>query len=176
MVLESLISSDTPIREHVLADLRPYICIYKECKKAEKDYPSRSEFVDHEVFGHEIPDPLWVKFEGVNCPFCGETLQNSATERGRHIGRHMEEIAFAVVTKPYEAWEFYSDSTSDSSLGDHPSISPPSPGSPNALPTQTSQIDRPLQHRYVGQAGHLDGPIQFQSFVKHTEEAQMQNL
>lgn len=25
----------------------------------------------------------------------------------------MEEVAFAVVTKPYEEWEFYSDSASD---------------------------------------------------------------
>jgi Fungal Zn(2)-Cys(6) binuclear cluster domain len=32
-------------------------------------------------------------------------------EVGVHLGRHMEEIAFAVVTKPYDDWEFYSDSS-----------------------------------------------------------------
>jgi len=29
----------------------------------------------------------------------------------KHVGRHMEEIAFAVVRKPYEEWDFYSDSS-----------------------------------------------------------------
>lgn len=33
-------------------------------------------------------------------------------ERSRHVGRHMEEIAFTVVTKPYEDWEFYSEASS----------------------------------------------------------------
>ena len=44
-----------------------------------------------------------------NCLFCGEDIGLNRTNRGRHIGRHMEEIAFAIVTKPYEEWEFYSE-------------------------------------------------------------------
>lgn len=31
---------------------------------------------------------------------------------GRHLGRHMEEISFAVVMKPYEEWKFYDDTVS----------------------------------------------------------------
>lgn len=44
-----------------------------------------------------------------NCLFCAEDIGLNRTNRGRHIGRHMEEIAFAIVTKPYEEWEFYSE-------------------------------------------------------------------
>ena len=42
------------------------------------------------------------------CPFCSEDIGLDRSNRERHIGRHMEGIAFAVVTKPYEEWEFYS--------------------------------------------------------------------
>ena len=46
------------------------------------------------------------------CPFCGENNLNVEGSRRRHIERHMEEVAFAIVSKPYEEWDFYSDSSS----------------------------------------------------------------
>ena len=36
------------------------------------------------------------------CPFCGENNLNVEGSRRRHIERHMEEVAFAIVSKPYE--------------------------------------------------------------------------
>jgi hypothetical protein len=33
----------------------------------------------------------------------------------RHLGRHMEDISYTVVTKPYEDWEFYNDINSSES-------------------------------------------------------------
>jgi hypothetical protein len=48
------------------------------------------------------------------CPLCQEPIRD---QFGRHVGRHMEEISFAVVTKPYEDWDFY-DGSSGSSRGD----------------------------------------------------------
>ena len=46
------------------------------------------------------------------CPFCQETIAKGYIMLGRHLGRHMEEISFAVVTKPYEEWKFYDDTIS----------------------------------------------------------------
>lgn len=43
------------------------------------------------------------------CLFCGEEIR--IDDHGKHVSRHMEEIAFAVVRKPYEDWDFYSDSS-----------------------------------------------------------------
>ena len=45
------------------------------------------------------------------CFFCGERLGEGWMKDSIHICRHLEEIAFAVVRKPYEEWDFYSDST-----------------------------------------------------------------
>jgi hypothetical protein len=60
---------------------------------------------------------------GVKCPFCEENLEDGVAMLGRHLGRHMEEISFAVVTKPYEEWKFYDDSISTMrSLSDNISI------------------------------------------------------
>ena len=46
----------------------------------------------------------------MRCLFCGKRLQGQNACQ-THIGRHMEEIAFAVVRRPYDEWEFYSDSS-----------------------------------------------------------------
>ena len=58
------------------------------------------------------------------CPFCGTRLGGGKgpDSRGRHVGRHMEEIAFTVVSKVYSDWEFYSDSSTTGS--DHISNDP----------------------------------------------------
>lgn len=104
----SIVRFDTLSRLHVFEDLRPYLCTYEECEDSNKNYPSWSDFIDHEIWAHECGNKA-------DCVFCGEVLPASRTGRGRHIGRHMEEIAFTVVTKPYKAWDFYSDSASDQS-------------------------------------------------------------
>jgi hypothetical protein len=48
----------------------------------------------------------------VVCPFCREKVAPGKVMLGRHLGQHMEEISFAVVTKPYEEWKFYDDTLS----------------------------------------------------------------
>ena len=39
---------------------------------------------------------------GIACPFCKQLINPIKTNLGRHIGKHMEEIAYAAVTKSYE--------------------------------------------------------------------------
>lgn len=104
-----------PIRKHVMKDLRPYLCTLPDCPVARKTYTSPSAFLDHENQGHEVQSGSLHQDEIIACLFCGEPLKKAETaKRARHIGRHMEEIAFSVVTKPYEEWEFYSDSSDKS--------------------------------------------------------------
>lgn len=50
------------------------------------------------------------------CLFCGQNLSERLDPIDRHVGRHMEEIAFSVLTKPYDDWSFYSDSSSGKAL------------------------------------------------------------
>ena len=74
-------------------------------------YASRAAFSQHEALDHPlmVPDPN--KNVDPKCVFCNEDLGFDRPKRVRHIGRHMEEIAFAIVTKPYEKWDFYSMSS-----------------------------------------------------------------
>ena len=43
--------------------------------------------------------------------FCGKRIQAAKLNLARHLGRHMEKISFAVVTKTYEDWGSYEDSS-----------------------------------------------------------------
>lgn len=54
-------------------------------------------------------------YENTICPFCDQKEFHEEGSRRRHIERHMEEVAFAIVSKPYEEWDFYSDSSSNHS-------------------------------------------------------------
>ena len=107
-------------REHVFADLRPYICSFKDCDLADEQYSSKGEWLAHEFRNHiiERQEEQFIAFNRPDqpsglllCPFCDEKTDRGTRARGDHLGRHMEEIAFAVVTKPYEDWDFYSTSS-----------------------------------------------------------------
>ena len=87
-----------------MADLRPYLCTSRRCKEAESTYTSKGRYAEHMISEHGIS--IHEMLATAECIFCGE---NVGYLSARHIGRHMEEIAFAVVAKPYEDWEFYSD-------------------------------------------------------------------
>ena len=109
------------IRNHVMNDLRPYVCTFLNCSEAGKTYASRSAFLGHEIrvhVGESLSEGLKIlKMQALHkdCLFCGKVLSEAGwegwEELSRHIGRHMEEIAFTIVTKPYEDWEFYSDAS-----------------------------------------------------------------
>ena len=94
-----------------MSDLQPYVCTFLDCSKAGKPFASRFLYSCHERHVHGLHK---------SCVFCEEVLsKGSRREYGRHLGRHMEEIAFMVVTKPYEDWDFYSDASSVKYKGIH---------------------------------------------------------
>jgi len=73
-----------------------------------KAFPSRSLWIGHETSTHDgSTDPP----NGGDrlCLFCGARLDVGTYPR--HVGRHMEEISFMVLPKPYEEWSFYTDSS-----------------------------------------------------------------
>jgi hypothetical protein len=49
------------------------------------------------------------------CPFCQELIAPGTLPLAHHIGRHMEEVSYAVVSKPHEDWQFYGDTSSEGS-------------------------------------------------------------
>lgn len=161
-------------RKHVLNDLRPYLCTYPECATADQSYASRAALLYHEVMvheqerefavvAHELPSIASIvkpESEKINqgdyiaCLFCRASLSKpKGDERAQHVGRHMEEIAFSVVTKPYEDWDFYTDSSGKSNKDvdlnhTHQDI-PVSDNAPFAypLPERTSSYESQIWER-----------------------------
>lgn len=97
------------IRQHVLADLRPYICTYQNCDFATVTYASRSAHLSHENVAHHTYTAAQLNISRM-CLFCGEKPPVEE-HPSRHIALHMEEIAFSAVSKPHEEWSLYSDSS-----------------------------------------------------------------
>lgn len=107
-----------------MSDLRPYVCTVKDCYEADKQFSTVRDYLKHEVVNHELQGPftlnLFTRSMGeasIKCLFCGLQTEvgTGPDSRAGHVGRHMEEIAFVVVPKAYEDWDFYSDSSSISS-------------------------------------------------------------
>ena len=109
-----------------MSDLRPYVCTSRECDRATEPFPSLKKYLDHEIFVHRFcllehasaRSAKRKREENIVCSFCGERTEagNGYKNWGRHVGRHMEEIAFTIVPKAYEEWDFYTDSSASKSI------------------------------------------------------------
>ena len=112
----NIVKANVVARKHVLADILPYLCIFADCHMADFQFRSRSIFLAHLNQSHGFREKLST---ATTCLFCNEALSASHREDSKlhawHLGRHMEEVAFGVLTKPYEEWDFYYDSSQHSS-------------------------------------------------------------
>ena len=115
-------------RNHVMNDLRPYACTAEDCSQPDEAYSTVKDYLRHEISSHEVPylcehidDCKKIAGKSITCLFCGQqtTEGRGQYSRGRHVGQHMEEIAFMVVPKAYEDWEFYSEASSGIQTGGH---------------------------------------------------------
>jgi len=95
-----------------MRDLEPYLCTLPNCDHALRTYSSRGDWTDHEI-SHDLAIGFRMRMH--DCIFCDEVLNERESHRERHLGRHMEEIAFTAVAKLHEEWAFYSDSSSAAS-------------------------------------------------------------
>lgn len=98
------------------------LCSVEECSESNAKFVILGDYLKHVVGIHKLAENFLathlVRFRkqaSIKCPFCGQvTAEGTGKDsRGRHVGRHMEEIAFLVVPKVYEDWDFYSDSSAD---------------------------------------------------------------
>ena len=104
------------LRNHVLSDLQPYICTIKHCPSASNRYVDRFSWMEHEkthsqsshIRGTQMPDDNIEK----TCPLCAINLTSSANSNGRHVARHLEDIALSVLTMYLEDEEQSEDESS----------------------------------------------------------------
>lgn len=94
-------------RFHVLDDLEPYQCVEEQCPLPDMTWTRLARLVDHYATDH--PDSPLMVSASISCPFCESEMAGTTDERFRHLGRHMEDLAFSVVPRQYEEWDFYTD-------------------------------------------------------------------
>lgn len=98
-------------------------CPVEDCHQSDTQFFDVTRFLRHLLENHlgqwiyeRTIDQLiqFMKEASIKCPFCGQqtAVGTGKDSRAGHVGRHMEEIAFLVVPKVYEDWDFYSDSLS----------------------------------------------------------------
>ena len=95
---------------HLINDLEPYICFIEDCLSPSESYVSCNDLLLHVQAVHPNVDILDTNCDTVACPFCEEPLPGDVRKRFQHLGRHMEEISFAIVPNNLEDWAFYNDS------------------------------------------------------------------
>lgn len=98
-------------------DLKPYVCPLTECLETDLMFSSRTKLLKHM---QEHVTPLQSLHVSCRCPFCDIeflALEMEIYNRTyiKHIGRHMEEVAFSVATTAYSDWS-YDESGSDEAL------------------------------------------------------------
>ena len=81
----------TKSRRHVFNDLQPYNCTFGVCKLADLDFSTRKAWCAHEA-SHGSSSYDWI------CKFCPEPKAPlPSNDYTRHVGRHLREIALAVI-------------------------------------------------------------------------------
>ncbi|CBF86722.1 hypothetical protein AN2377.2 [Aspergillus nidulans FGSC A4] len=75
-------------RRHILRDLRPYICTFKNCKDADQQYDTFTDWASHESSSHGI-QPTATR----TCPIC-----TRADSTAHHIASHLRHIACFVFS------------------------------------------------------------------------------
>ncbi|KAL8635504.1 MAG: hypothetical protein Q9226_009350, partial [Calogaya cf. arnoldii] len=115
-------------REHAIRDLKPYVSTHPD--KDPGVFDDKRLFLAAEVAAYYTTD-FCDSPEAVQslynqncgrlklpkaCMFCKRSTGETARHYVRHIGRHMEEIALAVVPKDYVGWKFCPSDSSDEEL------------------------------------------------------------
>ncbi|KAL4986564.1 hypothetical protein BDW68DRAFT_178686 [Aspergillus falconensis] len=70
-------------RRHILRDLRPYICTFENCKDADQQYDTFTDWVSHESSSHGVQATALR-----TCPICAQ-----AGSTTHHVANHLRHIA-----------------------------------------------------------------------------------
>jgi hypothetical protein len=88
---------------HVFSDLMPYVCIFPDCKTADRVYERRHQWVEH-LKSHTAPLLDQRPSRDTACPLCQKTVARGS-DLDRHIARHLESLClFAVPRRLFEDW------------------------------------------------------------------------
>ncbi|KAF3009071.1 hypothetical protein E8E14_007699 [Neopestalotiopsis sp. 37M] len=82
-------------RQHLINDLKPYICIHQDCSTNTHPYPSRDAWINHMERNHKTSDLL----TDFICPFCHEVKEGETRGILTHVSKHLEDIAAVILPR-----------------------------------------------------------------------------
>lgn len=91
--------------QHIFADIRPYVCTFKECETGNTLYDRRHDWVSHSRKHNS---------QSRACCLCGESLV-TPKQLERHIGWHLEEVALFVLPRTSDGSDY--DNKADVDFG-----------------------------------------------------------
>lgn len=95
---------------HIFTDLRPYSCVFEDCRWLDQSYPSRREWFTHVCGTHDLTEAV--------CPLCKDFLRETKLFE-RHVARHLVELALFALPRDgteSEEQEEIEDSIDDKEL------------------------------------------------------------
>lgn len=80
-------------KQHIYADLQPWICMYTECPQACETFKTQKDWVLHLALDHGLESD-WMS---IKCPLCRHDTGSGKTLVTKHLGNHLEEISLGAL-------------------------------------------------------------------------------
>ncbi|KAI1739983.1 hypothetical protein F4680DRAFT_420875 [Xylaria scruposa] len=149
------ISNNSAWKQHLYADLCPWLCLDPSCSHGDKVYKSKTDWISHLALDHHL-EPAW---ESMECPLCLQTTGVGKTRITKHLSSHLEEISLGALPS---GLEFDTESEDeDQDAEDYQSDTPRNPD-PTFAPSPMGASGRP----------DPQGRIQVPDDMKHIPAAQ----
>ncbi|KAI0554262.1 hypothetical protein F4679DRAFT_527697 [Xylaria curta] len=92
------ISNNSAWKQHLYADLCPWLCVDLSCSHGNKVYKSKTDWISHLALDHHL-EPAW---ESMECPLCLQSTGVGKTIITKHLSSHLEEISLGALPSGLE--------------------------------------------------------------------------
>ncbi|KAI0184988.1 hypothetical protein EV127DRAFT_442655 [Xylaria flabelliformis] len=92
------ISNNSAWKQHLYADLCPWLCLDPSCSRGDKVYKSKTDWISHLALDHRL-EPAW---ESMECPLCLQSTGVGKTIIAKHLSSHLEEISLGALPSGLE--------------------------------------------------------------------------
>lgn len=80
-------------KQHIYADLQPWVCLEAECPKARDTFHTRQDWISHLALDHGL-ESEWVT---TKCPLCRQDTGSGRESVTIHLSSHLEEISLGAL-------------------------------------------------------------------------------
>ncbi|KAK8071165.1 hypothetical protein PG997_011368 [Apiospora hydei] len=141
-------------KQHLLADLCPWLCLEASCTSADQTFASRVDWVSHLALEHGM-EPEWKSFQ---CPLCHTDTGAGKVAVLWHLGGHLEEISLGALPMAHDSDDDSQLDTNSDTSDDNPHVANGPPHSKDDLSDQTPLLEN---ERTQATLGYIDQLAKF---------------